>query len=88
MRCTAQRRTWLTRTLEPKGPARRDQWFVVTDGLWLRALIQRRPPAAANRKGTPMTNEQTARAFSGHRFEEIYDRLAAHATWVLVGEPA
>ncbi|MFL6135653.1 MAG: nuclear transport factor 2 family protein [Nocardioidaceae bacterium] len=33
-----------------------------------------------------MTNEQAARAFSGHRFEEIYDRLAAHATWTLVGE--
>lgn len=35
---------------------------------------------------TEQTNEQTARAFSGHRFEETYDRLAARATWTLVGE--
>jgi predicted SnoaL-like aldol condensation-catalyzing enzyme len=33
-----------------------------------------------------MTNEDTARAFSGHRFEETYDRIATHASWNLVGE--
>lgn len=35
---------------------------------------------------TEQTNEQTARAFSGHRFEETFDRLAPRATWTLVGE--
>ena len=33
-----------------------------------------------------MTNEDTARAFSGHRFEETFDRIATHASWNLVGE--
>jgi ketosteroid isomerase-like protein len=31
------------------------------------------------------TNEDTARAFSGHRFEQTYDKFAEHATWNLVG---
>ncbi|MFD1506237.1 nuclear transport factor 2 family protein [Georgenia yuyongxinii] len=33
-----------------------------------------------------MSNEQLARAFSGHRFEETFDRIAPHASWTLVGE--
>jgi hypothetical protein len=32
------------------------------------------------------TNEDTARAFSGHHFEETYDRIAEQATWNLVGQ--
>ncbi len=31
-----------------------------------------------------MTTEQIARAFSGHRFEETYDLIAADANWILV----
>jgi ketosteroid isomerase-like protein len=33
-----------------------------------------------------VTNEQIARAFSGHRFEETYHRLTPDTTWILVGE--
>ena len=33
-----------------------------------------------------MTNEEVARAFSGHRFEEIFDRLARDVVWNLVGD--
>jgi len=33
-----------------------------------------------------MTNHETARAFSGHRFDEAFDHLAEHVVWNLVGE--
>ena len=33
-----------------------------------------------------MTNEDTARAFSGHRFEETVDHIAEDVVWNLVGE--
>lgn len=33
-----------------------------------------------------MTNEDIARAFSGHRFDEAFDRLADDVVWNLVGE--
>ena len=33
-----------------------------------------------------MTNDELARAFSGHRFDETFDRLAEHVEWNLVGE--
>ena len=33
-----------------------------------------------------MTNEEQARAFSGHRFEEVLDSLADDVVWNLVGE--
>jgi limonene-1,2-epoxide hydrolase len=33
-----------------------------------------------------MTNEQIARAFSGHHFEETFEHLAPHTAWNLVGE--
>ena len=33
-----------------------------------------------------MTNHETARAFSGHRFDETFDHLAEHVVWNLVGE--
>ena len=32
------------------------------------------------------TPQQTAEAFSGHRFADAYDALAPDVTWVLVGE--
>jgi len=32
-----------------------------------------------------LSNAEIARAFSGHRFEETFDRLAAEVTWRLVG---
>ena len=33
-----------------------------------------------------MNNEELARAFSGHRFEETFERIAPDATWHLVGQ--
>ncbi|MET0885630.1 MAG: nuclear transport factor 2 family protein [Mycetocola sp.] len=33
-----------------------------------------------------MNNEELARAFSSHHFEEVIDRLAADVVWNLVGE--
>jgi hypothetical protein len=33
-----------------------------------------------------MNNEAIARAFSGHRFEETFDYLSPHITWILVGQ--
>ncbi len=33
-----------------------------------------------------MSNEEQARAFSGHRFEEVFDSLADDVVWNLVGE--
>ncbi len=33
-----------------------------------------------------MNNDEVARAFSGHRFEEAFDRLAEDVVWNLVGE--
>ena len=33
-----------------------------------------------------MTNDQVARAFSGHRFDEADDHLADGVLWILVGE--
>lgn len=35
-----------------------------------------------------MNTQQIARAFSGHRFPEVYDRLAADIRWVLPGQAA
>lgn len=32
-----------------------------------------------------MTNEQIARAFSGHRFDEAFDRLDENVVWNLIG---
>lgn len=34
------------------------------------------------------TPQQTAEAFSTHRFDEVLDQLAPDVTWVLVGESA
>ena len=33
-----------------------------------------------------MSNEEVARAFSGHRFEETFDHLADDVVWNLAGE--
>lgn len=33
-----------------------------------------------------MSNEDVARAFSGHRFEETFDHLAPDMKWILVGQ--
>jgi ketosteroid isomerase-like protein len=33
-----------------------------------------------------MTNDELARAFSGHRFDETFDRLSQDVVWNLVGE--
>jgi len=33
-----------------------------------------------------LSNAEIAQAFSGHRFEEAFDRLADEVTWRLVGE--
>ncbi len=33
-----------------------------------------------------MSNEDVARAFSGHRFEETFDHLAPDVQWILVGQ--
>ncbi|NMN99206.1 nuclear transport factor 2 family protein [Antrihabitans stalactiti] len=32
-----------------------------------------------------MTNDQVARAFSGHRFDEAFDRLDENVVWNLIG---
>ena len=35
-----------------------------------------------------MDTKEVAEAFSGHRFTETYDHLAAHVRWVLPGQAA